>query len=57
MNLSKHAAARACLAMLLWLPAAVFAADLSLEQALQAAERYSADLSANQHQILSLIHI
>ncbi|MEQ6968084.1 TolC family protein [Pectobacterium polaris] len=54
MNLSKHDAARACLAMLLWLPAAVFAADLTLEQALQAAERYSADLSANQHQINAL---
>lgn len=54
MNLSKHDAVRACLAMLLWLPAAVFAADLSLEQALQAAERYSADLSANQHQIKAL---
>lgn len=54
MNLSKHDAVRACLAMLLWLPAAVFAADLSLEQALQAAERYSADLSANQHQINAL---
>ncbi|UYA59563.1 Copper/silver efflux RND transporter, outer membrane protein CusC [Pectobacterium sp. F1-1] len=54
MNLSKQDAARACLAMLLWLPAAVFAADLSLEQALQAAERYSADLSANQHQINAL---
>ncbi|MEQ9861783.1 TolC family protein [Pectobacterium cacticida] len=54
MTLSKCVALRACLAMLLWWPAAIFAADLSLEQALQAAERYSADLSANQHQINAL---
>lgn len=44
----------AWLAMLLWLPAASFAATLTLEGALQAAERYSADLSANQHQISAL---
>ncbi|MDX5627833.1 MULTISPECIES: TolC family protein [unclassified Brenneria] len=42
------------LAMLLWLPAVSFAADLDLNQALQAAERYSAELSANNHQIRSL---
>nr|WP_113864610.1 TolC family protein [Brenneria salicis]NMN92181.1 outer membrane protein TolC [Brenneria salicis ATCC 15712 = DSM 30166]RBP67515.1 outer membrane protein TolC [Brenneria salicis ATCC 15712 = DSM 30166]RLM32498.1 heavy metal RND transporter [Brenneria salicis ATCC 15712 = DSM 30166] len=51
MHLSKHRASGVCLAMLLWLPAASFAADLDLDQALQTAERYSAELSANQHQI------
>ncbi|PWC13704.1 heavy metal RND transporter [Brenneria roseae subsp. americana] len=54
MHMSKHRASGACLAMLLWLPAASFAADLDLDQALQAAERYSAELSANQHQISAL---
>ncbi|RLM21124.1 heavy metal RND transporter [Brenneria alni] len=54
MNMPKHLSVRAWLAMLLWLPAVSFAADLDLEQALQAAERYSADLSANQHQISAL---
>lgn len=54
MHLSKHRASGVCLAMLLWLPAASFAADLDLDQALQAAERYSAELSANQHQINAL---
>ncbi|MEE3650936.1 MULTISPECIES: TolC family protein [unclassified Brenneria] len=54
MNTSRHLSVRAWLAMLLWLPAVSFAADLDLDQALQAAERYSADLSANQHQIRAL---
>ncbi|MCV9877976.1 TolC family protein [Brenneria izbisi] len=54
MHLSKHRASGVCLAMLLWLPAASFAADLDLDQALLAAERYSAELSANQHQINAL---
>ncbi|MCL2896162.1 TolC family protein [Brenneria tiliae] len=54
MNISKRLSTGAWLAMLLWLPVASFAADLDLEQALQAAERYSADLSANQHQIRAL---
>ncbi|QTF09308.1 TolC family protein [Brenneria izadpanahii] len=54
MSMSKHHSLRAWLAMLLWLPAVSFAADLDLEQALQAAERYSADLSANRHQISAL---
>ncbi|PWC19155.1 heavy metal RND transporter [Brenneria roseae subsp. roseae] len=54
MHMSKHRASGACLAVLLWLPAASFAADLDLDQALQAAERYSAELSANQHQISAL---
>ncbi|MFE8148836.1 TolC family protein [Brenneria goodwinii] len=49
-----HLSSRAWLAMLLWLPAVSFAADLDLDQALQAAERYSADLSANKHQISAL---
>ncbi|WP_390199889.1 TolC family protein [Brenneria goodwinii] len=52
--MSMHLSSRAWLAMLLWLPAVSFAADLDLDQALQAAERYSADLSANKHQISAL---
>lgn len=47
-------APRAWLAMLLWLPAASFAAALDLDGALQAAEQYSADLSANQHRMNAL---
>ncbi|WP_035340862.1 TolC family protein [Dickeya sp. DW 0440] len=54
MYIRKFRASRAWLAMLLWLPAASFAATLGLEEALQAAERYSADLSANRHQISAL---
>ncbi|MFC3394987.1 TolC family protein [Brenneria rubrifaciens] len=54
MSLSEHRVTGACLAMLLWLPAASFAAVLDFDQALQAAERYSAELSANRHQVSAL---
>ncbi|MCG8706929.1 TolC family protein [Brenneria sp. 4F2] len=53
MNMSKSPSL-GWMAMLLWLPAVSFAADLDLSQALQAAERYSAELSANNHQIRAL---
>lgn len=53
MSLSKHLSP-GWLAMLLWLPAVSYAADLDLNQALRAAERYSAELSANNHQIRAL---
>ncbi|PXW49226.1 outer membrane protein TolC [Erwinia sp. AG740] len=54
MHIRTLRASRAWLAMLLWLPAASFAAALDLDGALQAAEQYSADLSANQHQMNAL---
>ncbi|KHN54773.1 heavy metal RND transporter [Dickeya fangzhongdai] len=54
MHIRKFRASRAWLAMLLWLPAASFAAALDLDGALQAAEQYSADLSANQHRMNAL---
>ncbi|MDN0115850.1 TolC family protein [Yersinia intermedia] len=42
------------MAALFTLPAVGYAADITLEQALVSAERYSAELSANQHQVNAL---
>lgn len=42
------------MAALFTLPAVGYAADITLEQALASAERYSAELSANQHQVNAL---
>lgn len=42
------------MAALFTLPAVSYAADITLEQALVSAERYSAELSANQHQVNAL---
>lgn len=46
--------ARLLLAAAFSLPAISYAADITLEQALVSAERYSAELSANQHQVNAL---
>lgn len=46
--------ARLFMAAMLSLPAMGYAADITLEQALSSAERYSAELSANQHQVNAL---
>ncbi|CFR25591.1 TolC family protein [Yersinia kristensenii] len=45
---------RLLLAAAFSLPAISYAADITLEQALVSAERYSAELSANQHQVNAL---
>ncbi|CNE51650.1 TolC family protein [Yersinia kristensenii] len=45
---------RLLLAATFSLPAISYAADITLEQALVSAERYSAELSANQHQVNAL---
>ncbi|MDN0120865.1 TolC family protein [Yersinia frederiksenii] len=46
--------ARLLMAATFSLPAIGYAADITLEQALVSAERYSAELSANQHQVNAL---
>ncbi|MCB5309700.1 TolC family protein [Yersinia massiliensis] len=46
--------ARLLMAAMFGLPAMSHAADITLEQALSSAERYSAELSANQHQVNAL---